>query len=111
MSLAAGASTGLPAAAQLEVRVDVLVLVPGRVMVRCVDVHPGRPFRRLRILARARSRLGERRRREDGAESNNEKLFHRIFHDGSPEFAAPAEPGDAWITLPFEDALVLRADI
>jgi hypothetical protein len=109
---ARAAATGLPAAAQLEVRIGVFVLMPGRVIVRSVDVHPGRPFRRLRILAGARSRLGERRRREDGAESDDdEKLLHRIFHDGSPEFAAPVVPGGARIMLPFEDALVFRPDL
>jgi hypothetical protein len=55
-------------------------------------MHPGRPFlaRHLNIAAGVRSLLGESRRREDGAESDDaEKLLRRMFQDGSPESRRP----------------------
>jgi hypothetical protein len=72
------------ATAQLEIGIGVVVvLISGRrVMVRSVRVHPGRPLagRGLSILATVWGLLGESRRREDGAESDDgKKLFHEIL--------------------------------
>jgi hypothetical protein len=79
--------TGLPGITKLEIRIGVLVAVPNGVMVRCVDMHSGRPAlaRRLSFLTAIRS-LSKRRHREDCTESDGgKKDFHRMFHDGSPE--------------------------
>jgi len=75
--------TGLPGITKLEVRIGVLVAVPNGVMVRCVDMHSGRPAlaRRLSVLAGIRN-LSKRRHREDCTESDGGK---KDFHCGSPE--------------------------
>jgi hypothetical protein len=56
----------LPGIAQLEVRIGVLVAVPRGVMVRCVDVHSGRP------VLKARTELSQ-------------SDFSRAFLKGNPE--------------------------
>jgi hypothetical protein len=57
----------LPTIARLEVRIEVLVPMPSLVIVRCVDVHPGRPLLvgGLGVAAGVRSLLRKSRCRED----------------------------------------------
>jgi hypothetical protein len=53
---------GLPGITKLEVRIGVLVAVPNGVMVRCVDVHSGRPVSARRLSVRAGIRNLSKRR-------------------------------------------------
>lgn len=97
---------GLPGVAQLEIWICVLIPIVRLVIIRCVDMHPGRPIlaRRLNIAPAVRN-LGEGRRREDGAERLIEWFMVILL-----TFDA-AGPSRRTIMLWLEDALSCRRQV